>query len=75
MDDFAAKLTALMQSAGLSQNQLAKLSGVPQTTISAYASRKNAPSWEHVQSLSRALGVSCEELRAEVPPPKKRKKK
>jgi transcriptional regulator with XRE-family HTH domain len=66
--DFADKLAALMTGENaVSQNELSKVSGVPQTTISAYLRRKNAPSWEHVQKLARALGVGCEALQDDAP--------
>lgn len=67
MADFADKLRALMGSR--SQSWLAEASGVPQTTISAYLSRTNRPSWAHVQALARALGVSCTELQDDEQPP------
>jgi len=81
--DFADKLAALMTGENaVSQNELSKVSGVPQTTISAYLRRKNAPSWEHVQKLARALGVGCEALQddaaaehVEPEPPAKPEKK
>ena len=62
MADFAQKLAFHMTAVGASQNGLAKLSGVPQSTISAYLSRTNKPSWEHVQKLARAIGIGCAEL-------------
>ena len=73
MADFADKLRELMDSAKLSGNALHKISGVPQTTVSAYLRRANKPSWEHVQKIALALGVGCADLQEDPPeakPPK-----
>jgi len=78
MADFAEKLGLLM--GGVSQSELARRSGVRQATISRYLKKERIPSWDHVQALAVALGVSCEALRDDEPaitpepaePPKKR---
>lgn len=77
MADFAEKLGKIMGQ--LSQAELARRSGVPQPTISAYILRRNRPSWDHVQALARALGVTCMDLSddevpevPEPPPPRPR---
>ncbi len=65
MADFAEKLRALMGE--MPQAELARRSGVKQTTISKYILGKIKPSWDHVQALAIALGVSCEQLRDDEP--------
>jgi transcriptional regulator with XRE-family HTH domain len=75
MADFSDKLKVLMLAANLSGNMMAKLSGVPQTTISNYILRRNRPSWDHVQRIAKALGVSCTDLMDDEPEPKKKKKR
>ena len=69
MQDFAAKLGALVTALGLSQSELSRRSGVPQTTISHYLRRTSKASWAHVQSLSKALGVSTDALTDDPAPP------
>ena len=69
MIDFATKLANIMVVETVSQSELARRSGVPQTTISAYLRRATKPSWAHVQSLSKALGVSCDALTDDPPEP------
>lgn len=66
MADFADKLRAFL--GDRSQPWLAEASGVPQPTISAYLRRANRPSWQHVQTLARALGISCTELQDDDAP-------
>ena len=61
MASFAEKLRALMGDQ-ISQSELSRRSGVSQRTISDYAAGVSAPSWKHVQSLARALKVSCKQL-------------
>ena len=69
MADFAGKLSHLMEAAAMSQSELSRRSGVPQTTISGYLRRDTKASWSHVQSLARALGVSVEALTDDPPEP------
>jgi transcriptional regulator with XRE-family HTH domain len=76
-DTFAARLTALREAAGVSQYRLAQLSGITKQTISNLERGETSPSWETVQLLAKALGVSCEEFVSEdvqppEPPPVKR---
>lgn len=78
MADFADKLGEVMGE--ISQAELARRSGVSQQNIHKYLTRKTKASWDHVQALAIALGVSCEQLRDDEPaitpepaePPKKR---
>ena len=46
--------------AGVSQYRLAQLSGVTKQTVSKLELDETSPSWETVQLLAKALGVSCE---------------
>lgn len=78
MASFADKLRLLMGE--LSQAELGRRSGVSQQLLSVYLAGTTRPSWDHVQALAIALGVSCEQLRDDEPaitpepaePPKKR---
>lgn len=48
---------------GFTQEKLANLSGIDQTTISAIECGKNKkPSWETVLRIAKALGVDPEEI-------------
>lgn len=49
------------QSAGLSQRQLALLSGVPQPNISAYESGRRAPATDTLDRLDKVLSVPTSE--------------
>lgn len=51
-----------MQDKGLSQSRLCQLSGVSQTTISAYILGKRSPGAAELSRLSLALGVSMDWL-------------
>lgn len=77
MADFADKLQSRM--GDISQSELARRSGVPQTTLSSYLRRGSFPSWRHVQAIAKALGVTCMDLSddevpevPEPPPPRPR---
>ena len=69
MSDFADKLSILMTAQRVSQSELSRRAGVAQTTISDYLRRASRPSWAQVQSLSKALGVSCDALTDDPPEP------
>jgi transcriptional regulator with XRE-family HTH domain len=74
---FASRLAALRGAAGISQYRLAQISGVAKQTLSKLEMGETAPSWETVQLLARALGVSCEafmidDVQPPPPPPVKR---
>lgn len=62
---YKLKIRELRQAMGLSQSALADRSGVPQTTISAIESGTNL-TYETAKKLSRALGVTTDELSEEV---------
>jgi transcriptional regulator with XRE-family HTH domain len=55
---FPARLRELRERANLSQIDLSKRSGVPQTTVAAYEVGRNSPSWDRIVRLASALGVS-----------------
>lgn len=62
---FAETLQKLMDAAGVSQNQLAKKSGVPQSTISRYLLEASKPKIAAVEKLAKALKVPVGELLGE----------
>lgn len=75
---FAIKLKELRTAAGLSQVELAEKAGMHPMALAKIeqggeSGRGKSPSWETVEKLANALGVSCEEFR--VSAPKKRKEK
>ncbi len=55
---FAARLKALRLAGGLSTHELARRSGVLQANISRYETSARKPSWDAVQKLAAALGVT-----------------
>lgn len=59
-ETFADRLRALREVAGISQYRLAKLSGLSKQAVSYLESGQYQPSWETVQALAKALGVTCE---------------
>lgn len=65
MSSIAERLDALMRSRGIkSQNQLARVSGVPQSTINRILKKGDAysPEWATLKKLATALNVSVEWL-------------
>jgi transcriptional regulator with XRE-family HTH domain len=62
MIDFAARLDEIMKKRGLTQVALSKLTGIAQTTISQYLSRKRNPTVDVLLRFSRGLGVSADYL-------------
>lgn len=62
---FADRLKAYRKAANLTQGQLAKKVGCRPLTVSKIERGYRKPSWEMVQRLSRALGLSCEDFRTE----------
>jgi transcriptional regulator with XRE-family HTH domain len=77
---FADKLKELRLGAGLTQTQLAEKAGMHRQGIAKLEMGEREPTWQTVQALARALGVSCQAFETETPPeappaPKKGKKK
>lgn len=67
MSDVGANIARKMKELGLSQNRLAKLSGVSQSNISSILSATKSPSVDTVQLIAGALGCSVSELFGEAP--------
>jgi transcriptional regulator with XRE-family HTH domain len=75
---FKDVLRELRKQAGLTQEELAKRSGVPLPTLRGHEQGQRTPSWASVAKLAKALGVSmdafseCDEVKEEEPAPKKK---
>ncbi len=63
---FAARLRALMAAASLDAPALAAKAGVSRQGLYRLLAGERAPSWDTVQKLAAALGVSTEELRTDA---------
>jgi transcriptional regulator with XRE-family HTH domain len=77
---FAARLREVRAAAKMTQHELAERSGVHRQTIARLELGTREPTWETVQALARALGVSCQAFEtqpaeAETPPAKKTPRK
>ena len=59
---FASHLRALREKAGLTQLQLAERAGMHLRGITKLEQGDREPAWVTVLTLSKALGVSCEEF-------------
>jgi transcriptional regulator with XRE-family HTH domain len=73
-DTFARRLTALREQAGITMYRLAQITGITKQTISNLERGVGLPSWDSVQLLAKALGVSCEafmsdDVQLPEPPP------
>jgi ribosome-binding protein aMBF1 (putative translation factor) len=64
----ARRLVTGRRAAGLSQDQLAKLAGIRQETLSRLESGKHSPTVRTLEKIERALAKLC-------PPPTKRRKR
>ncbi len=60
--NLAASLEYLRKARGLTQDQLAKVAGIPRTTLSHIESGEGNPSLKTLSKLALALGVPFEEL-------------
>jgi transcriptional regulator with XRE-family HTH domain len=56
---FADRLRELREAAGLSQNALARRSGLSRQALSRLELGRNEPAWVSVQLLALALGLDC----------------
>lgn len=56
------RVTKLREERGWSQNQLAKKSGMAQSTISNLYSRNNEPTFQTIESICKGLGISLLEF-------------
>jgi transcriptional regulator with XRE-family HTH domain len=72
-ETFAEKLKRLRESAGLSQPQLAALAGMNRFGVAKLEQGVREPSWATVQTLARALGVTCLAFADDAAPPETRK--
>jgi transcriptional regulator with XRE-family HTH domain len=69
---FAQKLKAAREAAGITQAQLAELSGLHLGAVFKLEQGKREPSWATVQALAKALDVDCRAFAVEdESPPKK----
>jgi transcriptional regulator with XRE-family HTH domain len=59
INDFATRLTALRERAGLSQYRLAQLTGVSRQAVSQLENGDSVPTWPTVQLIALALGLNC----------------
>jgi transcriptional regulator with XRE-family HTH domain len=86
MSVFGERLQAFRKAAGLSQSQLARVSGVPVGTIRDYEQNRREPSLETAATLARAVGQPLDAFveqpaakqikkEAETPPAKKQTRK
>jgi len=63
--DLVDKLIKLREARGLSQNSLAKLSGIGQTTLSDIENRKKSPNIITLEKICAALNVTLAEFFAD----------
>jgi transcriptional regulator with XRE-family HTH domain len=69
---FKDLLKDLRTSAGLTQQQLAVIAGIPLPSLRGHEQGQRVPSWASVVKLARALGVStdvfaeCDEVKSEA---------
>ena len=59
---FASNLAYYLEMHGISQNELAKRSGLEQGSISRYVSASQMPGIKAAVNIANALGVSVDEL-------------
>jgi transcriptional regulator with XRE-family HTH domain len=63
---FSRKLKELREAAGLSQKALAEATGLHPMALAKLEQGKRGPSWETIQALAKALGVTCMEFTEEA---------
>ena len=56
------RLREIRQRLGMSQKEVAKLCGLPQSQISHYECKAGLPNWENAGNIAIALGCSLDEL-------------
>jgi len=68
---FGEKLRQLREEKGLTRQQLADLCGpgVSLRAITQWELGEREPLWTAVQTLARALGVECQDLKDDLPEP------
>lgn len=57
---FGERLKAVREAAGLTQDQLAERAGLYKFSIAKLEQGVREPTWATVQTLARALGVTCD---------------
>jgi len=62
-EDFPNRLATLRDSAGLSIPELARRADISDDSIRLYEAGTRAPSWEMIQKIATALGVSTDTFR------------
>ena len=67
MSAIGENISRKLKEQGLSQNRLAKLSGVSQSNISSILSNTKSPSVDTIRLLADALGCTVAELLGEAP--------
>lgn len=67
VDYVSYKIKTLRNKAGLTQTQLAELSGLPQSHISRLENGEHSPSFSTLGKLAKALGVEVSELDPSAP--------
>lgn len=77
MVTFGERLKAIREGKAMTQEALADASAVHRVQIARYESGKAVPTWDLVQKLAKALGVTCEAFAEDhdVSKPSKAKKK
>lgn len=68
-DLFQKSLLRRLEDRGISQKDLAVLSGVPQATVSRYANGKSEPGICHASDIAAAFGMTLDEFLGERPTP------
>lgn len=63
MATFNEKLVGVLINKNYTQADFSRLSGIPARTISDYCRGRYLPTWDHVQRMALALGISCDSLR------------
>lgn len=61
--EFGIRLTKMMQLKGVTQNELSKLTGIPQSMISSYVNGRYTPSFYAVDKIAKALDCSTDDFR------------
>jgi transcriptional regulator with XRE-family HTH domain len=63
---FGARLQALREKAHLSREQLATAAGMNREAVRLYELGERRPTWDAVQALAKALGVTTDTFRDRV---------
>lgn len=69
--DFAVAFRRAFDNGGLTQKELAEITGIPQPTLSQWVNGRREPSLSGAVLLANALGISLDELVGRKPRPSK----